>query len=133
MIAANVPDCGGDIPQSVESRRTSTNAYDGTDSPSCVRRHHRPGPALLGGRHSRRHAAMPANSALIAVLILDRPLCVDCIATESAIARSEVERYLNAMAHSPLKPRRFENDRWRSCGEGRLVFSLHRSLTTGSA
>jgi hypothetical protein len=76
---------------------------------------------------------MPANSALIAVLILDRPLCVDCIATESAIARSEVERYLNAIAHSPLEPRRFENDRCRSCGEGRLVFSLHRSLTTGSA
>jgi hypothetical protein len=76
---------------------------------------------------------MPANSALIAVLILDRPLCVDCIATKSAITRSEVERYLNAMAHSPRKPRRFENDRCRSCGEGRLVFSLHRSLTTGSA
>lgn len=93
---------------------------------------YRPGPALLGGRHSPRHAAMPANSALIAVLILDRPLCVDCIATKSVITPSEVDQYLNAIAHSPLELRRSENGRCHSCGEGRPVFSLHRALTTGS-
>jgi hypothetical protein len=75
---------------------------------------------------------MPANSALIAVLILDRPLCVDCIASKSAITLSEVGHYLTAMAHSPLELRRAENGRCRSCREGRLVFSLQRSPGTPS-
>ena len=68
---------------------------------------------------------MRAPSALIAVLILDRPLCLDCIGTKSNIRRAEVDRYLAAMAQAPLELRSSDNGRCRNCGEDGLVFSLH--------
>ena len=34
---------------------------------------------------------MPEKGALLAVLIIERPLCVDCIAEKSAIATDEIE------------------------------------------
>jgi len=71
---------------------------------------------------------MPATSALIAILILERPLCLDCIATKSDITIFEADRYLNVLSHSPLQLRLSENGRCRACGEGRLVFSLRRSF-----
>jgi hypothetical protein len=76
---------------------------------------------------------MPARSALIAILILDRPLCLECIETKSSTTRAEVDRSLTAIAQSHLELRRSDDDRCRNCGEARLVFSLHRSMEMGNA
>lgn len=76
---------------------------------------------------------MSAHSALIAVLILDRPLCLDCISAKSNIARAEVDRCLDAIAQAPLELRRAENGRCRNCGEDDVVFSLHRAPDVGPA
>jgi len=68
---------------------------------------------------------------MIAILILDRPLCLDCIATKSAITISEANRFLDflgVIGHSPLRLRLSENGRCRACGEGRLVFSPQPSM-----
>jgi hypothetical protein len=70
---------------------------------------------------------MPANAAVIAVLILERPMCLDCIASKSGVTVTEVDRYLTVIARS-LELRRFEHERCRACGEERPVFSLHGSL-----
>jgi hypothetical protein len=42
---------------------------------------------------------MPEKGALLAVLIVERPLCVDCIAEKSAIRAAEIEPF------SPASPR----------------------------
>lgn len=38
---------------------------------------------------------MPEHSALIAVLIMERPMCVGCIAGRSGLTHAEVESYLS--------------------------------------
>jgi len=67
---------------------------------------------------------MPRRAAVIAVLIIDRPMCLECIATKSALSTIEVERYLEEIGRG-LELRQDE-DRCRVCGEPRSVFSLSR-------
>ena len=41
---------------------------------------------------------MPETGALLAVLIVERPLCVDCIAEKSAFRTDEIEPLLSRIA-----------------------------------
>ena len=58
---------------------------------------------------------MPEISAVITVLIIDRPLCVDCIALRAQVSVSAVKDYLRktdlmgSVQHGT-------NDRCRACG-----------------
>jgi hypothetical protein len=40
---------------------------------------------------------VPEKSALIAALIIDRPMCADCIGTQATLDAAEVEAYLSIM------------------------------------
>ena len=68
---------------------------------------------------------MPAKAALIAILIAERPTCLDCISAKAGISVSEGDRYLTLISTSLEVERRAE-DRCRICGNPALVYSLHR-------
>jgi hypothetical protein len=68
---------------------------------------------------------LPANSALIAVLIMQRPMCLDCICTKTELSASDVNAYLTAIA-THLELHREESDHCRACGQKRPVVSLLR-------
>ena len=72
----------------------------------------------------RRRYPVPRHAAVVAVLILERPMCLECIVTKSALSTVEVERYLEEIGRG-LELRQ-EEDRCRVCGEPRTVFSLSR-------
>ena len=70
---------------------------------------------------------MPDLAALVAALIVDRPMCVDCIAEKSgrgvsaiAATLTTVQTYL--VLHSAV-------DRCRECGTVTAVFSIDRPST----
>lgn len=67
---------------------------------------------------------MPERAALIAVLIMERPLCVPCIADKSGLTAAEIESFLAQIART-LDVRRGV-DRCRVCGDGTTVYSLFR-------
>jgi hypothetical protein len=67
---------------------------------------------------------VPEHAALIALLILERPLCLECIATKAGVSLSEAERYLG-LIEKGLSIVTHES-RCRTCGEPRTVFSLSR-------
>ena len=69
---------------------------------------------------------MPANAALIAVLIMERPLCLECISTKAGLLAAAVSDYLTAIA-THLELYRRESDRCRACGETRPVVALLRA------
>ena len=66
------------------------------------------------------------NSALIAVLILERPMCLDCIAAKAGLPAAVVDRYLTVISRAVQL--RQANDRCRICGEDRRVFSAPRPV-----
>jgi hypothetical protein len=49
---------------------------------------------------------VPRHAAVIAVLIIERPMCLECIATKSAVTMVEVERYLEEIGSEIRSPRR---------------------------
>jgi hypothetical protein len=65
---------------------------------------------------------MPANAVLIAVLIIDRPLCAHCISRKSGLAVDAIESYLSHVARQV--PVNRSNDRCRACGEPTEVVSI---------
>ena len=65
---------------------------------------------------------MMQHSALIAALILQRPLCLDCISAKAGLSTAEVDGYLHVIGRA-LELRRIE-DRCRACGENATVFSF---------
>jgi hypothetical protein len=65
---------------------------------------------------------MPEQAALIAVVILERPMCLDCVASRTNLPPSHVKVYLDAIARS-LKLVLAER-RCHVCGETRATFSL---------
>ena len=67
---------------------------------------------------------MPERAALIAGLILERPLCFDCIAARSGLTVAEVEHYLVRVR--TLVTLNEEHDRCRACGVSAEVISLDR-------
>jgi hypothetical protein len=66
------------------------------------------------------------NSALIAVLILERPMCLDCISAKSGLPVAEVDHYLTVISRA-MRLRAAE-DRCRVCREHRKVFSAARPM-----
>jgi hypothetical protein len=67
---------------------------------------------------------MPRHAAVVAVLILERPMCLDCITAKSGLSTAEVEEYLEQIGLGLEVT--VEEDRCRACGEPRTVFSLTR-------
>ena len=70
---------------------------------------------------------MPENAAVLTALILERPLCLDCITAKASMTEPDVDRGL-ARIGGVLVLRRFEHERCRTCGEVREVLSLERPL-----
>ena len=68
---------------------------------------------------------MPAISALITVLIIERPMCVECIAERAQVGLPAVRDRLDAM-DKLVTVLRGENDRCRACGRIGKTFSLAR-------
>jgi hypothetical protein len=68
---------------------------------------------------------MPEKAALIAVLIVERPLCVDCVAEKSAIVAEEIERLLARIAARIAVTSAV--DRCRACGETKKVYVASRA------
>jgi hypothetical protein len=81
---------------------------------------------MIAARARRRaEADMPERGALVAVLIVERPLCVECIADKSGIALADVEPLLHRIGTSIAIDRAV--DRCRGCGRIVEVFSASRS------
>ena len=68
---------------------------------------------------------MPEKAALLAVLIVDRPLCVDCVAEKSAIVADEIEPLLARIATRIAITSAV--DRCRACGETKKVYVAFRA------
>jgi hypothetical protein len=65
---------------------------------------------------------MAEHAALITVLIVDRPMCALCLADKTSLSTAAVKRYLGIIRKTlAVRP---SEDRCRSCGEHREVFSL---------
>jgi hypothetical protein len=67
---------------------------------------------------------VPEKAALIAVLILERPLCLNCVAEKSELTADEVKSYLSRVRRSVTVERGI--DRCRSCDTFTAVYSLSR-------
>ena len=68
---------------------------------------------------------MPERAAMIALLIVDRPLCVSCIAMRAGLPSGDVHEYLERL-RGRLAVRDEESDRCRACGVTSRVFALDR-------
>jgi hypothetical protein len=66
---------------------------------------------------------MPEKAALIAALIVERPLCGDCIEAKTGLDRSETAAYL-ARIRRVVQLRRSNGGRCQSCGEIGRVYWL---------
>ena len=66
---------------------------------------------------------MPETEALIASLILERPLCVPCIAMKASISEIGVEAALARIAPI-VRVRREFSERCRACANTGIVVSL---------
>jgi hypothetical protein len=67
---------------------------------------------------------MPNPAALIAVLIMERPLCIGCISSKSGLTTGAVESYLSQIKGSVAVLRGV--DRCRACFASTTVCSLIR-------
>jgi hypothetical protein len=66
---------------------------------------------------------MPERAALMAALIVERPLCLECLEAKTGMDRSETDAYLARIANV-LQLRRSAGDRCRACGEIGRVYWL---------
>ena len=69
---------------------------------------------------------MPERSARIALLILARPMCVECIAEHSGVPEADVLAYLGTIGRI-LELRQQDAGRCRTCGRTTTVFSIFRT------
>jgi hypothetical protein len=67
---------------------------------------------------------MPERGALVAVLIMERPLCVTCISEKSGITIAETEALLTRIEGTVSLT--LATDRCRACGEPTEVYWLSR-------
>jgi len=67
---------------------------------------------------------VPQVAALVTGLILDRPLCLDCLATKSNTTPMAIERLLTTIG-TAVRVRR-ASDRCRACGETKETVSIGR-------
>ena len=68
---------------------------------------------------------MPERAALITLLIVDRPLCLECIVIRSGIDRLGVETYLDRVKEHLIVFHE-DSDRCRACGIVGKVYALDR-------
>jgi hypothetical protein len=68
---------------------------------------------------------MPEKGALLALLIVERPLCVDCIAERSTLAVADVQSLITRIGRTIAINRAM--DRCRACGRTEQVYSAFRS------
>lgn len=68
---------------------------------------------------------MPAVAALITVLIMERPLCVDCLALRAQVGVDVIVSYL-AKIETAVTVRRGLDDRCRVCGAVGRTYSIAR-------
>jgi hypothetical protein len=80
-------------------------------------RHRRSG-RVLGGRR------MPDRAALITALILDRPMCLDCIVVQSGVRTRDLDGTLATV--SDVLSLHLTGDRCQGCGTMTTVLSLDR-------
>ena len=66
------------------------------------------------------------HAALIAALILERPLCLDCIAAKAELTVSKVDEYFTVISRA--LPLRCVKDRCRACGKKVMAFSFSRPM-----
>jgi hypothetical protein len=66
---------------------------------------------------------MPETAAMVTALIMERPMCLDCIARKASFSLNEVE---TAFLHIDrvLHLQRFGSERCRACGTIGLAFSV---------
>lgn len=67
---------------------------------------------------------MPDRAALIVALILERPMCLDCIASKSGLGAADVDTTM-ATVRAALQLH-VAQDRCRACGATTSVFSFDR-------
>jgi hypothetical protein len=67
---------------------------------------------------------LPETAALITGLILERPLCLDCLATKATLSPTVIERTLATIGTVMVVDR--ANGRCRACGETKEVVALKR-------
>jgi len=68
---------------------------------------------------------MPARGALLAVVIMDRPLCIDCISDKTNLNVDEIQSLLTNIERAVSLHRTV--DRCRACGKSTTVYSLIRN------
>ena len=68
---------------------------------------------------------MPDTMAMIARLIVERPLCVVCIAERAGVSALDLEPYF-ARIRASLRVFHEDSDRCRGCGIVGKVYSLDR-------
>jgi hypothetical protein len=68
---------------------------------------------------------MTNPAALITALILNHPLCTDCLAMKSGLSYADLETTIARIAQSLILRRRA--DRCRACGDTAPTFSLDQS------
>lgn len=69
---------------------------------------------------------MPEASALIAALILERPMCLECIVMRAPVTgEKDAEEHLNIIARA-VRLRREKSGRCRACGVTTPVYWIER-------
>ena len=71
---------------------------------------------------------MPEKAAILTALILERPLCAECIREKSGLTVPEIDETFT-LIRRVLVFRHYDRDRCRACGEIRTVFALERRAT----
>ena len=66
---------------------------------------------------------MPEISTVITVLIIERPLCLQCISDKAQVSVRTVRDYLDKL-DTTMGVKRAANDRCRGCGSTGNTFSL---------
>jgi hypothetical protein len=73
---------------------------------------------------------MPERAALITALILDRPMCLPCIALKSLVSAERAESTLVTIATALVLRR--ESGRCVACGQTTTVHSVGRPPAAGA-
>ena len=68
---------------------------------------------------------MPENAALVAALIVERPMCLDCIAQRALLSLDGAQIVLDTI-NRKMPVQRRQSARCQTCGIFREVFSLPR-------
>lgn len=69
---------------------------------------------------------MPRRAAIITALILERPLCIECLSAKSGMKPPAIERLL-ARISSAVNVRRCPRTRCRACGDIQTTISIDRT------